>query len=239
MKRGTKDRGVSDPSADLVFVKRVLDGDENAARALLDRYRAQLMAALCKRGASSTEAEDLLANVWSDCFGGSGKRLLQKYEGRCPLSSWLITVATNKLIDLKRGQAFRGELPGEKSNDSRTNDFEQIGNFPAPQPDNELLALLRQAVINAFAAESPETMLMLRLVYVHGIDQSEIGRIWKPDKSKISDKKSYESTVSRRLKSARERIKTAVLMELQRADPWLKLEWEDFLELARCTPDLA
>src|SRR5215470_8793608 len=94
VKRGTKSQGASDGGDDLVFVKRALGGDENATRALRARCDAQLKSTLCKRGATSTEAEDLLADLWADCFGSSGKRLLQKYEGRCPLSSWLNTVAT-------------------------------------------------------------------------------------------------------------------------------------------------
>src|SRR5438270_6477411 len=111
----TNDPYVSDQSPDLLFVKRVLEGDEGAACVLQGRYDARVKGALCKRGASGTEAEDLLADLWADCFGSSGKRLLLQYAGRCALSSWLITVATNRLIDFKRRQAFRGESLSEKS----------------------------------------------------------------------------------------------------------------------------
>jgi RNA polymerase sigma factor (sigma-70 family) len=219
---------ISDRSADLFFVKEVLDGDENAARALRARYDAQLMATLCKRGASRTEAEDLLADLWADCFGSSGKPILQKYQGRCPLSAWLNTVATNRLIDFKRREAFRRELLRDESGNNQTNDFEGIGDFPARQPDSALVGLLRRPVVNAFAAESLEMLLMIRLVHIYEVTQREIGRIWNW----------HESKVSRALESARVRIRTAVLAELCRADPWLTLEWGDFLELARCAPDI-
>ena len=228
VKCGTKSQGASDRGDDLVFVKRVLGGDENAARALRARYDALLKSTLCKRGATSTEAEDLLADLWADCFGSSGKRLLQKYEGRCPLSSWLNTVATNRLIDAKRRQSFRGDLRAEELNQCAANDLELMGSLSESRPDEEILALLRQAVVNAFAAESPERMLMLRLVHIYKITQREIGRMWSW----------HESKVSRTLESAHTKIKTAVLMELRRTDPWLTLEWSDFLELARCAPDI-
>jgi RNA polymerase sigma factor (sigma-70 family) len=216
-------------SPDLLFVSRVLDGDEAAIRAFRDRYDPQLKGTLCKRGATSTEADDLLADLWADCFGSSGTPLLQKYEGRCALNSWLITVATNRLIDFKRRAAFRVELTDDKSGTSGTNHLERPSDSPPHQPDSALVALLRQAVLNAFAAEPPEMLLMLRLVHVHEITQREIGRIWNW----------HESKVSRTLESARAKIRTAALAELHRADPWLTLEWDDFVELSNCAPDLA
>src|SRR5439155_864125 len=119
-----------------------------------------------------------LADLWADCFGSSGEPLLLKYGGRCPLSSWLITVVTNRLIDFKRREASRRESLRDKSGKSQTNDFEGIGNFPARQPDNALVGLLHQAVMNAFAAESPDMLLMRRLVHMYEVTQREIGRIW-------------------------------------------------------------
>ena len=209
-------------------MKQVLDGDESAASSLRACYSDQLKASLCKRGASRTEAEDLLADLWADCFGSSGEPLLMKYEGHCPLNSWLITVVTNRLIDFKRREAFRRELSCEKSVKNRANDFERSGYFPPRLPDNTLVGLLRQAILNAFAAVPREVVLMLKLVHIHGITQREIGQMWNW----------HESKVSRTLESARTKIRTAILADLRRADPWLTLEWDDFVELARCAPEL-
>jgi len=223
-----KNREISNRSPDLIFIKQVLDGDESAARALRACYSTRLKASLCKRGASRTEAEDLLADLWADCFGSSGEPLLLKYEGRYPLSSWLITVVTNRLIDFKRREAFRRELSCEKSVRSQANDLERSGYFMARQPDNTLVALLRQAILNAFAAVPREMLLMLRLVHIYEITQREIGQMWNW----------HESKVSRTLESVRTKIRSAILAELHRADPWLTLEWDDFVELARCAPEL-
>jgi len=93
VKDRAKDRGISDRSPDLPFIKQVLDSDESATRALRARHSAQLKATLCKRGASSTEAEDLLADLWADCFGSSGEPLLLKYEGRCqPMQGFMFAL---------------------------------------------------------------------------------------------------------------------------------------------------
>jgi RNA polymerase sigma factor (sigma-70 family) len=217
-----------DRSPDFLFVQRVLTGDERAAFELRSRYDAQLKSILCKRGASNTEAEDLVADLWADCFGSSGPPLLKKYEGRCALSSWLFTVATNRFIDFKRRQAFRGELSFEKSLEIQPGDTQRADYVSLSQRDDALILLLRCAISNAFASQSPETCLMLRLVHVYDVTQREIGRMWNW----------HESKVSRTLNSARATIKDAVLGELRRADPWLTLEWADFVELAKCLPEV-
>lgn len=217
-----------DCNPDLLFVRDVLNGNEGSASELRSRYDGQLKSILCKRGASSTEAEDLVADLWADCFGSSGQPLLQKYEGRCALSSWLFTVATNRFIDFKRRQAFRGELSFERSLEIQPGDTQRADHVSLSQRDDALILLLRRAISNAFASQSPETCLMLRLVHVYDVTQREIGRMWNW----------REYKVSRTLNSARAKIKNAVVGELRRADPWLTLEWADFVELAKCAPEL-
>src|ERR1043165_9707098 len=110
---------------DLAFVQRVLTGDEAAASELRSRYHGKLVGVLRARGANQTEAEDLVADLWTDCFGGRTNRptLLTKYQGRCSLESWLLTVATNRLVDLKRRQSFRVDVP--PSPDSPEDFFER------------------------------------------------------------------------------------------------------------------
>src|SRR5437667_12497688 len=98
---------------DLSFVQRVLSGEAAAAEELRSRYNGKLVGVLRARGANQTEAEDLVADLWTDCFGARTNRptLLTKYQGRCALESWLLTVATNRLVDLKRRQSFRVDVP--------------------------------------------------------------------------------------------------------------------------------
>ena len=53
---------------DLNFVQRVLSINDDAAAELRARYHGRIVAVLCARGANPTEAEDLVADLWSDCF---------------------------------------------------------------------------------------------------------------------------------------------------------------------------
>lgn len=212
---------VSNHEQDLNFVHEVLGGNSSAAEALRDRYQGRLVVFLCARGASVTEAEDLVADLWSDCFAApaNGQTLLQKYQGRCALGSWLLTVATNRLIDLKRRHNFRVEVAA--ANRSAEDFFDR-----RPQPESlpreeSLQKLLRRAVQHAFSEADAESVLMLKLVHLHRLTQREIAQMWG----------CHESKISRALDVTREKMRSDVLAGLKQADPLLDLHWEDFLEL--------
>jgi RNA polymerase sigma factor (sigma-70 family) len=208
---------------DLSFAQSVVSANSAAAAELRSRYQSRMVAVLCARGASATEAEDLVADLWSDCFAAPANRqtLLSKYQGRCALESWLLTVATHRLIDLKRRQSFRVEVT---TADRSSDDFFDRRPQPESVPREEsLLKLLRGAIQNAFSRRDSESVLMLKLVHLHQLTQREVARMWGW----------HESKVSRAIEVARESIARDILLELKRIDPWLELRWEDFLEL--CT----
>jgi DNA-directed RNA polymerase specialized sigma24 family protein len=94
------------------------------------------------------------------------------------------------------------------------------GSEPSSKEDT-LTALLRDCLRAAFAACSPEAIVLLRLVYLHELTQREIVRMlgWS------------ESKVSRFMGSAMEQIETRTLRELKKRDPWLELSWQDFVDL--------
>jgi RNA polymerase sigma factor (sigma-70 family) len=220
-------QATSSHEQDLNFAQSILNANSAAAAELRRRYQGRLVGVLCSRGASATEAEDLVADIWSDCFAAPANRqtLLSKYQGRCALESWLLTVATHRLIDLKRRQTFRVEVP---PSDRSSEDFFERRPQPESVPREEsLLKLLRAAIRNAFARRDSESVLMLKLVHLHQLSQREIARMWGW----------HESKVSRALEVARESIARDIMLELKRADPWLELRWEDFLELCAGSAD--
>lgn len=206
---------------DLAFVQRVLAIDVPAASELRTRYHGKLVGVLRSRGANSTEAEDLVADLWTDCFAPRGNRqpLLTKYQGRCALDSWLLTVATNRLVDLKRRQSFRVDVP--PSPDSNEDFFDRRPQPEKPTSEKPLLNLLRDAIHRAFAKQDPDAVLMLKLVHLHQLSQREISRMWGW----------HESKVSRTLDATRTSVAKNIMLELKKVDPWLELRWEDFVEL--------
>jgi len=206
-------------------VQRCLNGDAAALGGLRDRSQAALRAILLARGASPTEAEDILADLWADAVPGAGDRpaLLEKFNGRCSLQAWLGTVATRRWIDLKRRQARRaGPEPADREGSSES----VIERLPASESGGSeavLVELLRSSLQAAFADCDPEAMVLLRLVYVHGVTQRELVRMlgW------------HESKVSRTLSRAMQHIESRTLRELKSRDPWLDLTWQDFVDLCQ------
>lgn len=210
-------------------MQRVLSGEEAAAAELRQRYHNKLVGVLHARGASQTEAGDLVADLWTDCFAPKGNRqtLLTKYQGRCALESWLLTVATHRLVDLKRRQGFRVDV-AKNSSDSPDDFFDRRAQPEKPTSEKPLLDLLRGAIQQAFARQDPEAVLMLKLVHVHELSQREIARMWGW----------HESKVSRTLETTRQSVGKIILFELKRIDPWLELRWEDFVELCAGSSDV-
>ena len=201
-------------------VHRCLQGDPAALADLREAHHPSLVNILHARGASLSETEELLADLWGDCVPTNGDRpsLLDKFSGKCPVQGWLATVATRRWIDLKRKQNRRGE------NARPEGDHVAIETFPAtasPGREDVLVELLRDSLQAAFAACPPADLLMLRLVYLHGLSQREIMRMWNWSESKVS----------RQLSQAMQRIGQDTLRNLKRKDPWLDLTWQDFVDL--------
>lgn len=196
-------------------------GDAGALADLRGRCQQPVLNILLARGASRTEAEDLLADLWADCVPGPGERpsLLEKFSGKCSLQGWLATVATNRWVDLKRKQTRRAEL--EISDGSSGDALAELPALANPLKEAALVALLRDSLQAAFAACPADAMVCLRLVYMHGLTQRELMRLlgWS------------ESKVSRFLSQAMEQIEILTLTQVRKRDPWLDLSWQDFVDL--------
>jgi RNA polymerase sigma factor (sigma-70 family) len=202
-------------------------GHPEELAALRQHHHIPLRNALVARGATVVEAEDLLADLWGECVGQGDDHpsLLEKFSGRCPIQGWLLTVATRRLVDLKRREKRRGELAvgDDRSRDSHDR-FDQVPGAEgtnAPLSDDHLVELLRVGLQAAFGRCPPDALLMLRLVFLNGLSQREIGRMWGW----------HESKVSRCLTQAMNQIEITTMNELRRRDPWLELTWADFVQL--------
>ena len=204
-------------------VLRCLQGDEGALAGLREKHNNSLVNILRARGASATETEELLADLWGDCVTRNDERpsLLEKYSGKCSLHGWLATVATRRWIDLKRRQTRRGELHLPDRNGDDGDPLERLAAAPAASADDALVSLLRDGLQAAFASCPKADLLMLRLVYVHGLSQREVMRMWGWSESKIS----------RRLSHALAHIEKETMQNLKQMDSWLDLTWQDFVDL--------
>src|SRR5256885_16416126 len=123
-------------------------------------------------------------------------------------------------MDGKRPESS-GSNPPIPEDGTRTTFFHRVPATPREDQESALVELLRESLKAGFAGCSPEAMLLLRLVYLHGVTQREIVRMlgW------------HESKVSRMLSSAMEHIQAETLRQLKEREPWLTFTWEDLLDV--------
>ncbi len=220
---------------DLDLVDRAIGGDEEAVKTFQEDIQPMLERVMMSRGVERVQAEDLVADVIAECFGagkkGETRPLLEKFEGRSSLSTWMIRITWNRWLDLKRRDKFRGDLPSYEDDDEKSGDrFDRVkGDDPGENLlDEDLSELMGRAIKKAFDALDPDTLLMLKLSYLHGISQTVIARMWRCDQTRVS----------RSLTSAREQIAEVTLQTIEEADAGLKLDWEDFQKLCAAGLDL-
>lgn len=218
---------------DIALARACLNQEPSAVQALRDTYHVNLRSVLLRRGASFTEAEDLLWDLWGDLLAGKngGEPLLTRYHGRCSIKVWLITVATHRLVDLKRRARFQGELRNSGNDDEEEEAATPFDKLPGPvntSPDKELAGLLHRAVHDAIKASTPEERVMLRLVYIENLSQREVAQMWHW----------HESKISRFLTAALTGIEERALGTIRKADPSLEFTLADLLDLCDGTMEL-
>ena len=220
---------------DLDLVDRAVGGDATAVREFQETYRPMLERLMMSRGVDRIQAEDLVADIIAECFGagknGQTRPLIEKFEGRSSLSTWMIRITWNRWLDLKRRDKFRGELPSYDDDDDRSGDrFDRVaGESPEDSLlDSDLSELMGRAIREAFDSLGPDVRLMLKLSYLHGISQAAIARMWQYDQTRVS----------RTLTAAREQVAAVTMQRIREADSSLQLEWEDFHKLCAAGLDL-
>lgn len=217
--------------ADLELAEAAIEGDVDAGKSiscllLSDGLRGTLM----RRGASLEEAKDIQSELSKGCFSTTPERgklygLLAKYSGKASLKAYFGRVALNRLISLKRKKKAEivslneSDLTVDSSLSSQRTDLFR---------EDEVVDLLRNALRRAFASVDQEKLVILRLVKSYQLSQKKVGIAWGYSESKIS----------RTLSSLTEELREEILCEVKKRDPWLNLEWNDFLLLCDESVDL-
>lgn len=75
-------------------VRRVLDGDRDAYRVLVDRYAPMVFSVVRRHAREPAEAEDLAQEIFVRAYEGLGE-----FRGEASFSSWLYRIALNRCRD--------------------------------------------------------------------------------------------------------------------------------------------
>jgi len=199
---------------DFELTRKCLDGDPQALTQMQRKYGRELTAFLLCAGATTTEADELLTNLWTDCI--TGKPLLARYRGSAPLIAWLKTVLMNDLVDRRRRQSIEKSATDVLSGHEGEHRREAVADAP-------LFGIMRGALTRAFGSCPAEAVVMLQLVHLYGLTQREVCGIWGYTESKVS----------RRLSAAVGHIAQETMRAVADADEWLEIRWEDFLDFCR------
>jgi len=201
--------------ADLELARKCLDGEASALRRMQARFGGDLQAFLLGAGATKSEADELITNLWTDCI--TGKPLLLRYRGTAPLIAWLKTVLMNDLVDRRRRQSVE-KSAGEALSGLDPEPARRRNPLDAP-----LFGIMRHALTRAFGSCPAEAVVMLQLVHLYGLTQREVCSIWGYTESKVS----------RKLSAAVRHIANETMRAVGNADEWLEIQWEDFLDFCR------
>jgi len=210
---------------DIDLVQKCLNGEEDALTSLRTVYDPYLRNVLQSYRAGEAEIEEILAQLWMDCLIERDGRppLLHRYNGRSALRSWLAAIVTNRWLSLMRRQTVHNKVIDRLADSPDYPSFDE-GDL-SDLVDVELMEIIEEALRKGFAACTSEEIVMLHLVHLHELTQREVAALWN----------CHESYVSRRLKSAEERISEITLETIRAYDPLVNLTWTDFLRLCEST----
>jgi RNA polymerase sigma-70 factor, ECF subfamily len=113
--------------ADEELMLRYGGGDVGAFEALYRRHRGPLYRFLLRQVNDAAGAEELFQDVWMRVIDFRGR-----YEARAPFSSWMYTIAHNRLMDYYRASGKARFLDQEESDQA-------LERIPANDPPAEVL----------------------------------------------------------------------------------------------------
>jgi RNA polymerase sigma factor (sigma-70 family) len=211
----------SDFDADFLFAELCLAGKGSALAELRGERTKAVLKFLEGAGVPRGEADDVLHDLVVDLVTTRDDRrpMLACYRGDCLLVTWLNRAALNRVIDRRRVEERRQQREAGSAEAAPEMD-------DPPANDDALRDLLRTAVQCAFDTCSAEDFVLLYLRHAGELHFKELSRMFG----------NTEKTISSRAERAAADVRFAITAEIERRDPWLKLSYEDIIELLR--PDL-
>lgn len=191
-----------------------------------EEIRLWLVGVLRARGAAPFEAEEIGADVIADAFVPRAEKLslLQRIRpGSSPLP-FLCRVAINRWIDRKRREKKQESLDDIAEKAPALALYHDLATDPGENAGEDAIRLLlRDAVARAFAECPRLEMVLLKLVLARKVPQENVARFLGISQSRIS----------RQLSASLARLRSTIMDDIRRSDPWLVIHWNDILSTCR------
>ncbi|MFT5466041.1 MAG: DNA-directed RNA polymerase specialized sigma24 family protein [Verrucomicrobiales bacterium] len=224
------------------LVQGIVSGDTKAGDRFAIRFRDSLVSWLCSKcdapdGRSREQAVEVVDNLLAECVAGNKEKekppLLTKFAGKGSLEGWLRRSARCRLISWWRSLAYRSERT-ESTMVTEDNDQPLATRFAAdagPDTEEAVAEVLKDALhysFNEVAKEETLGLVFLRLATLHGIQKQRLAQAWQRDPAQAG----------RRIAKALDIVRTRSQEYVRAVDPFLKMEWEDYLKVFEKYPRL-
>jgi RNA polymerase sigma-70 factor (ECF subfamily) len=158
------------------LMNRYRDGDAHAFEVLYTRHKGPLYRYLLRQCGVAALAEELFQDIWMNLI-----KARSRYEPRARFTTWLYTLAHNRLVDHYRRQAAGVPISYDDDPDD-TPLIEQVADSEVRQPDNEferrrqvqqlleLLAQLPEAQREAFLLREESGLSLEEIAAVTGVN---------------------------------------------------------------------
>lgn len=164
--------------SDSDLLARHIEGDPDALRALIERYRRELYNFLARFTGDAALADDIFQEAFLQVHLSAGGFDLERR-----FKPWLFTIAANKARDAMRSRARRQAAPldatvGGADGDRTT--YADLMPSDVPAPDESFANLETRRNVQAAVDEMPENLRMvLVLCYFHDLPYKEVAEILK------------------------------------------------------------
>ena len=220
---------------DFAWANACLSGDEAEIRRFKETFTAKLVPYLRSKGAEPADAEDIAAEFIQDCLFGKQDKppKLNEYQPVGRLEAWMNTCAYNKFRDFLRRHNRQTELDTRSNFDESDSGgairLDSLDSTDAETGESEdAVQLLRESLVHGLSHLEAETLVILRLVFLHGISQRNLAEIWD----------CHEATISRKLSAGMQTVRECTLAYMQARDSRFSFTWDDCLALCRSSQNL-
>lgn len=180
---------LTDAASDEALLAAYAAGDARAFAALYERHERPVYRYFRRHGASAAEADDLLQDTWLAVVRHAGR-----FEPRARFTTWLYTIARNKLVDHWRGRGDALSLD-EAANDPDGEAPLDVDAGAAQRPDVQAISREQARAFVAAVEQLPPAQREAFLLQAEGgLSLEEIAAVTNAGHETVKSRLRYAMT---------------------------------------------